>query len=192
MLPISYIGLSEIRKDRALKKSPPGVVVIALVGLLLLLATTPCRATDPPPPGLAAALIVKLAPFERNLSTRGGDLSICVIGAPLLADKLERAIGYRIGSGQLKEVVRSDSLPEEVPAIVCLGDSTKLSEVTAYTRENKVLSITTVPGLAAQGISLGIGIGDNRKPEVTLNMISSREEDLDWNPAIFKIVKTIE
>ncbi|UCC44080.1 MAG: DUF4154 domain-containing protein [Candidatus Zixiibacteriota bacterium] len=173
-------------------KSPFKTIALVVIGPVLFLPALPCRAADPPPPGLAAALIVKLAAFERNLASEEGDISICVIGAPLLAEKLERAIGYRIGSGQLKKVLQVDSIPEEVPTIVCLGDSTKLSEVKAYTRDNKILSVTTVPGLVAEGISLGIGIGGNRKPEVTLNLTSSREEDLDWNPAIFKIVQIVE
>ncbi len=143
---------------------------------------------DKAPPEIQAALFVKLLGFDKNLS---GNISICVIGAPEFAAEMKKGVGKEIGSAKLASVSENAALPSEKPAVIYLGDASKLSEVMSYTRANKILSITGISELVEKGISLGIGVFEG-KPKVLLNMTSSKEEGRDWNPAILKVAKTIQ
>jgi hypothetical protein len=140
------------------------------------------------PPEIQAALCVKLIGFDKTLS---GNISICVIGAPEFAAEMKKGIGKDIGNAKLASVSESAGLPSEKPSVLYLGDAAKLDEVIAYSRANKVLSITGIPELVEKGIALGIGVSEG-KPKVLLNMTSSKEEGRDWNPAILKIAKIIQ
>jgi hypothetical protein len=147
----------------------------------------PADAQERVPPEIQAALFVKLLGFDRSLR---GDVSIIVIGDPKFAAEMRKGIGKDIGTGKLISVAESAELPSEKPSVVYLGDASKVREVMDYARANKILSITGIPELAELGISMGIGVSGG-KPEVLLNMSSSKAEGRDWNPAILKIAKII-
>ena len=166
--------------------------VVLFVVVCGLLAFNPVPAFgENAPADVASALLIKLAAFEKNTSN-GGDLTIYVLGSSEVAAKLKGAVGEKIGSATLKAVNSGNDLPADKPAVLFLGDAAKVADVTAYTQSNKVFSATNNPELAAKGISLGIGIGGDGKPEVVLNVTSSKAEGLDWNPAIMKIAKTVK
>ena len=160
-------------------------------GMLLLVAAGDGLAADAPP-DVASALIIKLVALEKSLVGVGGDIVIHVMGSPAIAEALSKAVGIDIGKGKLAKVTGGDVLPASKPTIICLSDASKLAEVTAYTRKEKVLSVTNMPDLVGKGISLGIGVGESGKPEVTLNTTASKAEGLNWNPAIMKIAKIVK
>jgi YfiR/HmsC-like len=142
------------------------------------------------PPKIAAALISKLLVLEKSLMSKDGDMVIYVIGSKKLADALKKSEGKKLGKRTLGKVVYSDVLPNEKPDVLCISTESVLTGAIEYTRKEKVLSITNKSKLVAKGVSLGIGIGDNGKPKILLNVTASGEEGLDWNPAIMKIAKT--
>jgi len=168
------------------------VICLGTLVAVLFLSTVPSQveAADAPPE-LAAALIVKLVGFEKTVAA-GGDIAIYVIGAQEWAAKLKGAVGQKIGKATLASVDHGDGLPTDKPSILCLGDAAKVADVTAYTQAEKVLSVTNQPDLATDGITLALGVGDDGKPQVTLNLASSKAEGRDWNPAIMKIAKTVK
>ena len=141
------------------------------------------------PPKMATALILKLVGLEKELMSSDSELTIHVVGSPAMAATFHKVLGLSIGKYKVSMVTASDDLPSEKPSVLCLSDTTKLSETIEYTRREKVLSVTNIPELVAKGISLGVGVGDNGKPEILLNMSSSVKEGLDWDPAILKIIK---
>ncbi|MCD4691787.1 MAG: YfiR/HmsC family protein [Calditrichales bacterium] len=144
------------------------------------------------PAQLTAAFIIKLAAFEKNLSGSEKDITIYVMGAPKVAKEFKKGIGKKIGKATLKNVVEGKRLPNTDPSILYVGNSSKLKEALKYTRSNKILSVTGVPKLVKEGVTLGIGIGKDGKPEIFLNLASSAEEELNWNPAIMKVAKIIK
>ena len=143
------------------------------------------------PPDVASALIVKLLAMEKNLSA-GGAISIHVIGSPALAEAFSKVVGTGIGGAKLGKVTEADVLPTYKPSVVCLADGAKAAAVTEYTRREKVASVTCVPQTVSAGISLGVGVGADGKPEVLVNMAASKAEGLNWNPAILKVAKSVE
>lgn len=140
------------------------------------------------PENVQAALFLKILAFNTKLT---GDITIYVIGSKDFADEMKKGIGKSIGSGKLSNVVSGEELPTEKPSIIYVSDKSKLDEVIKYSYENKVLSITGNPNFVKEGITLGVGVAGG-KPKVVLNLNSSKEEDINWNPAILKIALVIK
>jgi hypothetical protein len=143
------------------------------------------------PETLAAALVIKLSSFEKNISTVG-EVVIYVLDSPKVAAELEKGIGSSIGQSRLMRVVSGKGLPAEKPNIFYIGNASKLSQALGYTRDKKILSITGMPDLVKEGVTLGVGVGNDGKPKVILNLNSTLQENLSWNPAIMKVARTIQ
>lgn len=140
-----------------------------------------------PPPKLQAALLIKLLAYYTNL---GADpFVIHVIGAPEVASELKAHVGKTAGKATLNDVTTSNGLPTGGAKVVYVGSG--VAEAIAYTASNKVLSVTGVPGYVTEGVTLGISI-ENKKPKIILNLTSSKNEDINWNPAILKVAATIK
>lgn len=147
--------------------------------------------SDEAPPKVIAALLIKLIPFEKNISGSSQDITIFVLGAPAVANELQAGVGKSLGKAKLARIDQGDELPAEKPAVLYVGDPAKVSEATQYSRTNKILSITGIPELVNKGVSLGIGV-EGGKPKILLNLSTSVSEGLDWNPAIMKVATTIK
>lgn len=143
------------------------------------------------PENLVAALLVKLSAFEKTISS-SGNVIVYVLGDPKVAVELQKVVGETIGQSKLALVLFGDKLPDEIPNILYVGKTTKLVQALAYSRKNKILSVTGIPELVKEGVTLGIGVGNDGKPKVILNLNSTIEENLLWNPAIMKVARTIK
>ncbi len=78
-----------------------------LVTIMVLITTvTFSKPTKGVPAKLQVALILKLLPFNKNLT---GDISIHVINAPEVATELKAVIGKSFGSFKLAKVTEGDS-----------------------------------------------------------------------------------
>lgn len=163
--------------------------------MIIAVSVTPFKIfaqSEEAPSNVTAALIVKLIVFEKNLSGSEEDITIYVMGAPDVAKEFKKGIGKKVGKATLKNVVEGKGLPDAKPSIFYVGNGSKLKEAIKYTRSNKIPSVTGLPQLVREGVSLGIGISKDGKPEIFLNLSSSAEEELNWNPAIMKIAKIIK
>jgi len=165
---------------------------LILPAMLLLLVSSSIAQTAEAPPNVAAALTVKLVGFAENLSSEGSEVSIYVLGSPDVAAELLKGVGKPVGKAILQTVMSGDGLPETAPTVLFLGDASKLTETTAYTKTNKILSITNQPDLVTEGVTLGVGVGSDNKPKILLNLTSTTEEGISWNPAIMKVARTIK
>ena len=165
------------------------------LAIITILATTVGQTytqTAETPADIVAPLLVKLAGFEKNISGSGKDLSIYIMGSPSMYEEMGDKIGSKIGNSTIANVMSGADLPIIQPAILYLGNPAKAEEAIKYTQSKMILSVTGIPDLVSQGITLGIGNNEGDKPSVLLNMTSSKEEKLVWNPAILKIAKTVE
>lgn len=165
--------------------------MITIAGILILFSAIMQNsfAQKEAPTSLAAALVMKLAGFNSKIK---GDVSIYVIGSNALADELKKGIGKNIGGGVLKEVKSGDDVPSSKPSIVFIANAGKAGAAVGYCKKNKVMSVTNIPTLASKGVSLSIGVGDDGKPKIILNVTASADEGADWNQAIMKVAETIK
>lgn len=140
------------------------------------------------PADIQAALTLKLLAFHEKLIS-SGDINIYVVNGSEYAQVLKKAIGKPIGSSKLSSVNEGDNLPDQKPSVIYIGNTTKLDDILSYCRSNGILSITGNPELISKGVTLGIGVS-NEKPKILLNLSSSKLENIDWNPAILKVAIT--
>jgi hypothetical protein len=141
------------------------------------------------PPAIAATLIVKLAAFEKGISS-SPSVTVYVLADPKIAVEFEKGIGSPVGQSRLSRVYSGTRLPSEKPSILFVGAGANPEEAVAYSRSQKVLSATANPEWIARGVDLGVGVGNDGKPKVLLNLTATTEENCDWNPAIMKLAKT--
>ena len=160
-------------------------LISTIACIITLIAATPLHSEDlsEAPAKIQAGIFFKLFSFNKNLS---GDVSVFVLNNEDLAAKLKKAIGKKIGASKLASVESGTSVPNKKYDIIYSSDATQLSAVIAYSRKNKSLSITGNPELVSKGITLGVGLL-NKKPKILLNISSSKEEGINWNPAILKV-----
>ncbi len=168
-----------------MRKSVTLFSVFAFVAILFATAL----AQKPAPANVAAALTVKIAGFNKNIT---GDVSIYVVGNDAIAAELKKAIGKKIGGGTLKSVTSGSGAPATKPSIIFISSAGSVAAITKYSRANKVLTVSNDPGIVSDGATLGVVVGDDGKPKILLNLTSSVEEGVDWNPAIMKVAQTIK
>lgn len=143
------------------------------------------------PANVAAALLIKLSAFEKTVASQG-EVVVYVLGSPKVATELEKVMGQPIGQSRLGRVLSGNDLPQEKPSILYVGDPSKLIQAIGYSKANKILSATGIPDLVKQGVTLGMGVGNDGKPKVLLNLASTVEENCVWNPAIMKVARIIK
>jgi hypothetical protein len=163
--------------------------LLSIIILVLVVCVSVNYAQKESPANIAAALTLKLAGFDSKLS---GDVKIFVVGNENVAKELKKGVGNAIGGGNLSAVDFGDDIPGSKYSIIFCGITAKLTDVKKYSRQNKALSVTNIPELVSKGITLGIGIGDDNKPKILLNLSSSIDEGVEWNPAIMKVAETIK
>lgn len=161
----------------------PPILILALA----FAACFPASAQEyrNPPVKVQIPLFLKVLAFETRISSQS-DLTVYVVGSSEFAEELRKSIGEPVGKTKLSEVKDGPGLPSDKPEVIYVGNTSKLGEIVDYTKKNKVLSITGLPGLVAQGVTLGIGVLDD-KPKILLNISSSKAEGAEWNPAIMKV-----
>lgn len=171
-----------------IKLSTRLITVIFMISLFLRPAMSENIGNAPVP--IQAALFLKLLEFDKNISS-GGSINIYVIGSSEFAGEMKKAEGKTVGAAKIGKVIEGSDLPSEKPSVIYIGNASMLSKVQTYTTANKVLSITGIPDLTSKGVTLAIGISEG-KPKIMLNLSSSKDEGIDWNPAILKVAATVK
>ncbi len=157
----------------------------AVLALLVVPSDPLAQEVTEAPPNLQAALLSKAMAFDKSL---GGDITIYVLGAPAVAEELKKLEGRSIGGATLASVEQGDALPSSVPAAMFIGDEASLSDALAFTQSNHVLSLTGLPHLVEEGVTLGVGVVAS-KPRILLNVTSSKKESREWDEAILSLAQ---
>jgi len=161
---------------------------ILLLGMVLVISC--CKLYSQLAENVQAPLIVRTIALYNNISLVDGGVSIHVVDNPSLVEELKKGIGQAIGSSTLKAVT-SGGMPTTKPSVIYVSKESNVAEVIAYSQANKILSVTGNPDLITKGVCLGFGVEDN-KPKILLNLSSTRDEGIDWNPAILRIATRID
>lgn len=157
--------------------------------LLLFIFLGTINAQDSAPPSLAATTTIKILALNKSLK---GNVKIFVVGSDAIANELKKNVGNTIVSMVLSGVESGSDVPSDKYDIIFCASSGKASSVKSYAKKHKSLSITNIPDLVFSGITLGFGIDDDKKPLIFLNLSSSSEQGMDWNPAIMKVAQTVK
>lgn len=160
---------------------------LSIVMLLLFLGTI--NAQESAPPSLAATTTIKLLALNKSLK---GNVKIFVVGSDAITNELKKNVGNTIAGMVLSKVESGSDVPSEKYDIIFCANSNKAASVKSYAKRHKSLSVTNIPDLVFSGITLGFGIDDDKKPLIFLNLSSSSDQDMDWNPAIMKVAQTVK
>ena len=174
-----------------MKSIKPQNYFFVLLSLLLICSTTTLQA-EIAPPNMASGLILQFLAFEKNLMSTDTEMKIHIIGDQDLADEMKKSIGTKIGNRNLSSITNSNSLPSDEIDVLIISNDKKIDEAIAYTRKNKIPSITNNPELVEKGISLGVGMNETGGQVILVNLSATVEENLDWKPVILKIAKTVK
>lgn len=151
------------------------------------MAIIPAHAQETAPAKIQATLFYKLLSFYTNL---GNDsFALHVVGAPDVHQELKKLEGMKVGKAILGQVTSSDELPSNGAKVVYVGKN--VPQITEFTQANKVLSITGTPEYVEAGVTLGIGVIDE-KARIILNLTSTKKEGVVWNPAILKVSTKVQ
>jgi hypothetical protein len=170
---------------RAPFKSLPAVLLI--LGVIIQLVSAQNESAPAP---VQAALFLKLLEFNKNIST-AGKITIYVVDSPDFAAAMKKAEGKTVGGAVIDKVIEGSGIPTEKPSVIYVGSEPLVSNLLEYSSTNKILSITGNPLLAEKGVTLAVGTSGG-KPKILLNLSSSKEEGIDWNPAILKVAATMK
>ena len=183
-----------------------------LIGLLLLFATLGDAQEMPVPVDLQLPLFTKILTFDKNLERRAGDsLRITVVYQKLYrySDNTREAffstaeiMGLRKING-IPIVLLSHDLhtaeelqkfiSEQKIDIIYIAPlrAVPVDEITGFSRELKVLSISGVTDYMQQGVSVGLDIkGD--KPEIIINKNNSGQEGADFSSRLLHLARIIK
>ena len=170
------------------------IPLLAVAGLCLI-GPSPARA-DEMDIDLASKIILKIMMLDREIQAKcGGEIVVGVIGSGSATRAFRALKGEPIDKGgtvRVARVIELKKLPPEIqPTFVFVGKNADPKLATKYTRDKHVLSVTNVPDYVIAGVTLGIGVENNR-PKVLLNLTGSEAERMNWDPKILKISKTIK
>ena len=172
------------------RKTIAGVVCVCLFVVFTGVSSLMAEEVDVGPPKLQAGLFLKLLAFNKGLAS-GGDISIYVMGSPEFAAEMKTSIGRPVGQAKIGAVIQGDTLPAERPEVIYVANASMTDTVIEYARANHIMSITGRPDQVEKGVTLGVGVLEG-KPRVLLNLTSSKQEGIDWNPALLKISTVIK
>ncbi len=157
--------------------------------MLLLFVVSSINAQQSAPPSLAATTTIKLLALNKSLK---GNVRIYVVGNDAIANELKKNVGNTIVSAVIAGVESGNDVPSDKYEIIFCASTGKAASVKSYAKKYKSLSITNIPDLVFSGITLGFGIDDDKKPLIFLNLSSSSEQGMEWNPAIMKVAQTVK
>lgn len=171
---------------------------LSLVLALVLCSTPHATADEMTNLDLASRIFLKILLLDRELASKTSNRVIVgVIGSDAAHRAFSALRGQRLDQSKdfvLHDVVRYDSL-EEVsrkpsPTVLYVGPDAEPEQVTKFTREHSVLSVTTIDEYLARGVSVGLTIEEG-KPRVVLNLVNSNREGLRWNSKMLKISRVV-
>ena len=140
------------------------------------------------PAKLQVALMNKIIGLENSLANKDS-ITIYVLDSPEIAKLLKAEVGKKVGRSVLEKVDVGDSLPAQKYDVIYYGNPLKEDAAIEYAVKNGSLSLyPNIVSMKNMG-SLGLGIKSG-KPTFLLNLVQSKAENLNWNPAILKVADT--
>ncbi len=163
--------------------------VVLLFFIVLILVSNVNFAQKEVPANQVVPLTIKVLALNKSLK---GNIKIYVLGNDAIANELKKNIGNTIVAATISAVDAGNDIPTGKYDIIYVCNASKVNAAKNYAKQHKSLTITNIPTLAFEGITLGFGLDDDKKQIIFLNLSSSSEQGMEWNPAIMKVAQTIK
>lgn len=163
------------------------------------------------PIDVQCGLFGKILQFDAGLRNRAGDTLViavvfqkdyrmseqikekCLEGLTKVASKPVQGLPVQIKTIDLGEGKHLDSLMLSTHAdllVVTPIDAAAVDSVIATSRKHKRLTLSTVAGYVEEGLSVGIGLKDN-KPELVVNLAASRLEGAELTAKFLRLCRIV-
>ena len=162
-------------------------VLALLLGATVVLGFIVPAAADDALPKLAVPLGLKIISLQKRFGSKPEGITVYVLSDAGVAKAFQSEVDRTVGTMKLSKVLSGDTLPEEKPDVLFVGDRSRIDEVLRYTRNNKVLSMARNEKFAAQGVTLAVFQDAYGKLAVTMNMSGAALEGIEVNPATLKV-----
>ena len=189
-------------------------IVLLLVGLFIF--STPIGSVFaekmPVPPEIQVTLLLKILTYDRALKDRCTEsINIGVLYSKsddeskeakaailkVLEKISDRTISklpftYTALEWDSKESLISEIKEKNINVLyVTPGNSAILSDLIKITQSNNILSMTGVPKYVKKGVSISIGL-KNEKPQIVINLDSAKSEGADLDAKLLRIARLEE
>jgi len=189
---------------------------IIAIPLFLLILLFPFRQTEakekmPVPPRVQIPILLKVLTYDRNFEKKVGDTLVIGIlydsqddDSEKIKEKVSDVLDSLSGK-TVKDVPftyvdldynskksQKNSIESKKVDVLYLapGGIGHLKSIVQISQEYKILTITGVPDYVKRGISVGIGLKD-KKPEIWINLGSTKAEGSDFTANLLKLCKVI-
>lgn len=163
-----------------------------LIALALFIVTPmTVKAIDKVPHKFQTALVLRLMEYNQSITDKKDDIYIYVVGNPKMAKYLEKIVGKKVGKSTIKGIVQKAGVLGKEPKVIYVSDESQIKDVKQYSRKHKAMTITGSPAIVEKGVTVGFDLV-NKKIKLILNLLSSEEEGIIWNPKILNFALTEE
>lgn len=189
-------------------------VAALAIGLLLVVRPAIVEAAEPMPlrPDLQVPLLLKILTYDRHFETKAGhELAIGIVYVPddpgsVEAGEQITATLYRFRDKTVKakpiryyllEYTSPEKLERSIAdrgisvLYVAPGCARALDAIVKVTQARGVTTATGVPDYVRRGVSVGIGLADDR-PQILINQTSARAEGSEFDASLLRIATVVK
>jgi hypothetical protein len=176
-----------------------------VLGLMVLVRAAAVAAAEPMPlaPDLQVPLILKILTYDRHFEAKAGnDLVIGIVYAPAdagsvkaandVSDTLYRFAGKTVKRLAIRYFLIEFTTPENLErSIVAPGNAKNLPDLIKVSQARGITTATGVPDYVRRGVSVGIGISDDR-PQILINLPSTKLEGSEFDASLLRIATVLK
>jgi YfiR/HmsC-like len=186
-----------------------------LGGVLCLVLAAPLKAAEAMPVAadVQVALLLKILTYDRSFAYKAkSEVSIGVVYVPSdpesvrardevlktlsqLAGRTIKSLPIRYAAIEYRDPV---SLEKAVRAnrvnvfYVAPGNSQSLAALMKLSQTYAITTVTGVPEYVSRGIAIGIGARAGNKPDILINLASSRKEGSEFDASLLRIATVVK
>jgi len=166
----------------------------------------------PVPIEVQVPLIMKILTFDRNFEQNfETDVTIGIVYVPgdssslevrdHLSSWLEQSADKTLKTRPVKYISVAYNTKSELEQAITShnvnllyitpGNSEHLNTLLTISQTNQIITVTGVPGYVEQGVSIGLGLKENQKPKIQINLASSKSEGVAFEAKLLKLAEVI-
>ena len=188
-----------------------GLLAAVIAGLLC----TSAAGTEPMPfkPDVQIALLLKILTYDRSFPVKnksGVKIGVVFVAADpesvgvkdeilktlaLVADRTIKNVPIKAVPLEYKDpkslaaTVRSEGI---TVFYIAPGNAASLQELLRMSHTRGITTATGVPEYVQRGVAIGIGIKADKKPDILINLLSSRQEGSEFDASLLRIATVVK
>lgn len=147
------------------------------------------------PVSIQSAFFMKILSYDRSLQSKS-EIKIGILAGKQqdsITSDFNSLAGKKIGNSSFSVSKVSFANMDSVDVLyVPPGNKDNIDSISKKSQNKSILTITGVPSYVEGGISIGLGLKSNSKPEILVNMGSIKSEKHDISSQLLKLAKIVK